>query len=406
MAIKKYYDTDCNLGLLDGKTVAVIGFGSQGHAHSENLAESGVNVVVGLRKGSSHWAKAEEFAATCPNFRVMEVEEAAKAGDIVVVPKLSDVRAGDTLSCEGTIAIEPLPLPEPLYPVAIEAVSKKEEDKLGTFLARAAEADPTLRITRDEDTHQTIIHAMGETQVDMLIGRLKEQSGVEAKLVPVRIPYRETITKQAEAQGRHKKQTGGAGQFGDCWLRLAPIPGEGYEFVDEIKGGAIPNGLIPAVDKGVREAMEEGFLAGYPMVDIKCTVFDGSYHSVDSNEMAFKTAARIGFRACCQNAGPIILEPWATMEVTVGEEYAGTIMGDISTRRGRIVGTDAGFAAGETVIKMRAPYAEVINYTKDLRSMTRGSGSYTLTLEGYEQAPADVTRKLVEAYEAARAAGN
>mgnify|MGYP000822352055 CR=1 FL=1 len=269
-----------------------------------------------------------------------------------------------------------------------------------------AEADPTLRITRDEDTHQTIIHAMGEAQVDMLLSRLKEQSGVEAKLVPVRIPYRETITKQAEAQGRHKKQTGGAGQFGDCWLRLAPIPGEGYEFVDEIKGGAIPNGLIPAVDKGVREAMEEGFLAGYPMVDIKCTVFDGSYHSVDSNEMAFKTAARIGFRACCENAGPIILEPWATMEVTVGEEYAGTIMGDISTRRGRIVGTDAGFAAGETIIKMRAPYAEVINYTKDLRSMTRGSGSYTLTLEGYEQAPADVTKKLVEAYEAARAAGN
>ena len=181
--------------------------------------------------------------------------KSAKAGDIVVVPKLSDVRAGDTLSCEGTIAIEPLPLPEPLYPVAIEAVSKKEEDKLGTFLARAAEADPTLRITRDEDTHQTIIHAMGEAQVDMLLSRLKEQSGVEAKLVPVRIPYRETITKQAEAQGRHKKQTGGAGQFGDCWLRLAPIPGEGYEFVDEIKGGAIPNGLIPAVDKGVREAV-------------------------------------------------------------------------------------------------------------------------------------------------------
>ncbi len=221
--------------------------------------------------------------------------KSAKAGDIVVVPKLNDVRAGDTLSCEGTIAIEPLPLPEPLYPVAIEAVSKKEEDKLGTFLARAAEADPTLRIRRDEDTHQTIIHAMGEAQVEMLLNRLKEQSGVEAKLVPVRIPYRETITKSAEAQGRHKKQTGGSGQFGDVWLRLAPIPGEGYEFVDEIKGGAIPNGLIPAVDKGVREAMEEGFLAGYPMVDIRCTVFDGSYHSVDSNEMAFKTAARIGF---------------------------------------------------------------------------------------------------------------
>ena len=363
--------------------------------------EPGLELVCGRTGKKERLGKIQVMCGK----EAMDVKS-AKAGDIVVVPKLNDVRAGDTLSCEGTIAIEPLPLPEPLYPVAIEAVSKKEEDKLGTFLARAAEADPTIRITRDEDTHQTIIHAMGEAQVDMLLARLRDQSGVEAKLVPVRIPYRETITKSAEAQGRHKKQTGGSGQFGDCWLRLAPIPGEGYEFVDEIKGGAIPNGLIPAVDKGVREAMEEGFLAGYPMVDIRCTVFDGSYHSVDSNEMAFKTAARIGFRACCEKADPIILEPWATLEVTVGEEYAGTIMGDISTRRGRIVGTDAGFAAGETIIKMRAPYAEVINYTKDLRSMTRGSGSYTLTLEGYEQAPADVTKKLVEAYEAARAAGN
>ena len=183
-----------------------------------------------------------------------------------------------------------------------------------------------------------------------------------------------------------------------------PIPDDAI--VEEFDAEIVVVGFGLTGLSAAREAMEEGFLAGYPMVDIKCTVFDGSYHSVDSNEMAFKTAARIGFRACCENAGPIILEPWATMEVTVGEEYAGTIMGDISTRRGRIVGTDAGFAAGETVIKMRAPYAEVINYTKDLRSMTRGSGSYTLTLEGYEQAPADVTKKLVEAYEAARAAGN
>lgn len=223
--------------------------------------------------------------------------KSAKAGDIVVVPKLAETRNGDTLSVEGDIAIMPLELPEPLYPVAIEAVNKNEEDKLGTFLARAAESDPTIKITRDEQTHQTILHAMGETQVDMLLSRLKEQTGVDARLVPVRIPYRETIRKQAEAQGRHKKQTGGAGQFGDCWLRLTPNPGGGYEFVDEIKGGVIPNGLIPAVDKGVQEAMAEGFLAGYPMVDIKCAVFDGSYNSVETNEMAFKTASRIGFRA-------------------------------------------------------------------------------------------------------------
>lgn len=331
--------------------------------------------------------------------------KSAKAGDIVVVPKLADTRNGDTLSVEGDIAIQPFDLPEPLYPVAIEAVNKNEEDKLGTFLSRAAEADPTITITRDEQTHQTILHAMGETQVDMLMSRLKEQTGVDAKLVPVRIPYRETIRKPAEAQGRHKKQTGGAGQFGDCWLRLTPNPGAGYEFVDEIKGGVIPNGLIPAVDKGVQEAMAEGFLAGYPMVDIKCAVFDGSYHSVDSNEMAFKTAARIGFRAAAEKANPVVLEPMATMNITVGEEYAGAVMGDISTRRGRIIGTDAG-EAGDTVIMVRVPYAEVIEYTKDLRSLTRGSGSYTVQIEGYEEAPHDVTKKLVEEYEAARAQGN
>ena len=333
----------------------------------------------------------------------MEVKS-AKAGDIIVVPKLAETRSGDTLSQTGEISVVPLDLPTPQYPVAIEAVNKKEEDKLGTFLARAAEADPTLHLTRDEETHQTILTAMGDTQVDMLLSRLKEQTGVEVKLVPVRVPYRETIRKTAEAQGRHKKQTGGAGQFGDCWLRLEPNPGGGYEFVDEIKGGAIPNGLIPAVDKGVQDAMKEGFLAGYPMVDIKCAVFDGSYHSVDSNEMAFKTAARIGFRAACEKANPIILEPMAAMDVTVGEEYAGAIMGDISTRRGRIVGTDSN-DAGETIIKVRVPYAEVINYTKDLRSLTRGSGSYVLELEGYEEAPHDVTKKLIAEYEEARNAG-
>ena len=333
----------------------------------------------------------------------MEVKS-AKAGDIIVVPKLAETRSGDTLSQTGEISVVPLDLPTPQYPVAIEAVNKKEEDKLGTFLARAAEADPTLHLTRDEETHQTILTAMGDTQVDMLLSRLKEQTGVEVKLVPVRVPYRETIRKTAEAQGRHKKQTGGAGQFGDCWLRLEPNPGGGYEFVDEIKGGAIPNGLIPAVDKGVQDAMKEGFLAGYPMVDIKCAVYDGSYHSVDSNEMAFKTAARIGFRAACEKANPIILEPMAAMDVTVGEEYAGAIMGDISTRRGRIVGTDSN-DAGETIIKVRVPYAEVISYTKDLRSLTRGSGSYVLELEGYEEAPHDVTKKLIAEYEEARNAG-
>jgi len=331
--------------------------------------------------------------------------KSAKAGDIIVIPKLDEARPSDTYSASGKIAIAPIPFPTPLYPVAIEAVNKKEEDKLGTFLSRAAETDPTIQIRRDEETHQTIINAMGDEQINTLLIRMKEAANVEAKLIPVRIPYRETIRAKAEAQGRHKKQTGGSGQFGDCWLRLEPNTGMGYEFVDEIKGGAIPGGLIPAVDKGVQDAMVEGFLAGYPMEDIKCTVFDGSYHSVDSNEMAFKTAARIGFRACCEKANPVILEPMADLRVTVTDEFAGAVMGDISTRRGRIVGTEAA-DAGETVIIMRAPYAEVVNYTRDLRSMTRGQGSYTIEINGYEQVPGDVQKKLVDEYQAARAAGN
>ena len=363
-------------------------------------------LVPGLELLNARTGKKERLGHVC----VMKGKEttpvkSAMAGDIVVVPKLVETRTGDTLSESDSIGIAPLPFPIPQYPVAIEAVNKKEEDKLGTFLARVAENDPTVRIERHEDTHQTVVTAMGEAQIDTILSRLAAQAKVETKLVPVRIPYRETIRKTAEAEGRHKKQTGGAGQFGDCWLRLEPNPGCGYEFVDAIKGGAIPGGLVPAVDKGVQEAMAEGVIAGYPMVDVKCTVFDGSYHPVDSNEMAFKTAARIGFRAACEQATPVVLEPMATMSVAVGESFAGAVMGDISTRRGRIIGTDSN-DAGETVIMVRVPYAEVVSYTKDLRSISRGSGSYTIELDGYEQAPVDVQKKLVAEYEAKRAAGN
>ncbi len=331
--------------------------------------------------------------------------KSAKAGDIIVIPKLNDTRTGDTLSKSGDLTIEPFNLPEPLYPVAIETINRNDEDKLGTFLSRLTEMDPTIKVVRDDETHQTVLYAMGDTQIDTILNRLKEQTGVETKLVPVRIPYRETIRKVAEAQGRHKKQTGGAGQFGDCWLRLEPNPGEGYEFLNEIVGGKIPKGFIPAVDKGVQDAMAEGFLAGYPMVDLKCAVYDGSYHAVDSNEMAFKTAARIGFRAAAEKASPVLLEPMANMRIIVGEEHAGAVMGDISTRRGRIVGTDSN-DAGDTVIKVRVPYSEVVTYTKDLRSLSRGSGTYFIEIDGYEEAPVETMKKLADEYLAARAAGN
>ena len=330
--------------------------------------------------------------------------KSAKAGDIIVIPKLSDTRPGDTLSIDGSLELAPMPLPTPLYPVAIEAANKKEEDKLGTFLARVAENDPTMKIRRDEETHQTVIEAMGDEQVNTMMNRLKAQIGIEARLIPVCVPYRETIRKTAEAQGRHKKQTGGSGQFGDCWLRLEPNPDGGYEFLDEIVGGHIPRAYIPAVDKGVQEAMAEGFLAGYPMVDIKVAVYEGSYHPVDSNEMAFKTAARIGFRAACEKASPVLLEPMADVRVEVPEDYAGAVMGDISTRRGRIVGTDSA-EDGQTAIIMRVPYAEMLTYTRDLRSMTRGTGSYTIAINGYEQVPMDIQKKLVDEYQAARAEG-
>jgi len=332
-----------------------------------------------------------------------ETQEVKKAlaGDIIVVPKLGETRTGDTLSASGDVEIVQRFQLKPQYPVCIVADNRNDEDKLGEFLARQADADPTIRITRNEDTHQTVVTTMGDMQVDLLLRRLKEQANIAAHTVPVRIPYRETIRKTAEAQGRHKKQTGGAGQFGDCFLRLEPNPGGGYEFLDEIVGGKIPRNYIPAVDKGVQDAMAEGYLAGYPMVDIKCAVYDGSYHPVDSNEMAFKTAARIGFRACCEKANPVLLEPIVNLAITAPEQYAGAVMGDISTRRGRIVGTDSN-DQGATVIMVRVPYAEVVTYTKDLRALTRGSGSYTFEFAGYEDAPMDVTKKLIAEYEASK----
>ena len=223
----------------------------------------------------------------------------------------------------------------------------------------------------------------------------------------LRIPYRETIRRVASAEGRHKKQTGGAGQFGDCWLRLEPNPGQGYEFVDEVVGGHIPRNFIPAIDKGVQETMADGVLAGYPMIDVKVAVYDGSYHPVDSNEMAFKTAARIGFQKAVEQAEPVLLEPMAKMKVSVPESYAGSIMGDISASRGRVEGMEAGQGAeaGMTTISATVPYAEVVDYATRLRSLSRGTGEFTIELSGYEQVPHDVQEKLAKEYQERRAAG-
>ena len=330
----------------------------------------------------------------------------AAAGDIVVVPKL-EAMTGDTLSVTGKVEAAAFRFPNSLYRTAIEPDERGTEGKLFAFLEKAADADPTLKVERDEDTGQTIVSAIGEAQVAVLLERLEQRAGVSAHKVALRIPYRETIRRVASAQGRHKKQTGGSGQYGDCWLRIEPNPDAGYEFVDEVVGGHIPRGFIPAIDKGVQETMREGVLAGYPMIDIKVAVYEGSYHPVDSNEMAFKTAARIGFQKAVEQAEPVLLEPMAHLEITVPDSYAGSVMGDVSASRGRVEGMSSGtgVSAGETTIKATIPYAEVTDYATRLRSLSRGTGEYTVELSGYEQVPHDIQARLAAEYAERRAAG-
>jgi elongation factor G len=331
--------------------------------------------------------------------------DAVPAGDIAVIPKLDEVLTGDTLSASGSVKFAPIPFIEPLYPVSVVAATKADEDKLGTALKSIVDEDPSLRLRRDEETRQTVLEALGDTAIDVVLCHLRDRFHVEAELEELRIPYRETIRKSAQAQGRHKKQTGGSGQFADCWLRVEPNPGAGYEFIDEIVGGKISKPFIVAVDKGVQDTMVSGAIAGYPVIDVKVAVYDGSMHSVDSNEMAFKTAARIGFRAAVEKADPVILEPIATLEVTVPDEYSGAVMGDVSSIRGRILGMDAP-EPGVQVIKAQAPYAEVVHYSPHLRSITSGTGSYTISIDSYEQVPGDIQKKLVDAYLKERAEGH
>lgn len=340
----------------------------------------------------------------------VELDE-AQAGDIVVVPKLETL-TGDTLSVSGEVEAAAFNFPNSLYRCAIEPDERGSEGKVFGFLEKAAEADPTLTVSRDEDTGQTIITCIGEAQVAVLLDRLLARSGVGAHTVSLKIPYRETIRRTASAQGRHKKQTGGAGQFGDCYLRLEPNPGAGYEFVDEVVGGHIPRGFIPAIDKGVQETMRGGCIAGYPMIDVKVAVYEGSYHPVDSNEMAFKQAARIAFNNAVEQAEAVLLEPMAHLKITVPEGYAGSIMGDVSASRGRVDGmaaadakTQAAMGGTASVIEATIPYAEVLDYATRLRSLSRGTGEFELELAGYEQVPHAIQQELAEDFARRRAAG-
>ncbi|HYL34356.1 MAG TPA: elongation factor G [Bryobacteraceae bacterium] len=324
------------------------------------------------------------------------------AGDLGAVAKLRETLTGDTLAEKASlISYPPVQLPEPSIAFAISAKSRQDEDRLGNAVQRILEEDQSLRFYRDAQTKEFLLAGSGQQHVEVIVSRLKKRYGVDVELKAPKIPYRETIRGKADVQGRHKKQTGGHGQFGDCWIRMEPLPRGGkFEFANEIFGGSIPRQYIPAVEKGIVEAAANGFLAGYPVVDFKVTVYDGSYHDVDSSEMAFKLAARKAFKAAMQQAKPAILEPIMNVEVQAPVEYAGDLMGDLNGRRGRIQGMDT---KGSTqIIRAQVPMAEMLSYQNDLISMTQGRASYQMEFSHYDYVPALQAEKIIAAAKAAK----
>lgn len=324
-----------------------------------------------------------------------EVSE-LQAGDIGVVAKLKDTHTGDTLSSEGKPLVLPgIRFPEADIALAVRPATRGEEDKVSTGLHKLHEEDPTFTADYDAERGQTIARGLGEMHIDVVVERLKRRYGVDVVTEAPRIPYRETITRTAEGQGKYKKQTGGRGQYGDCWIRLHPMPrGSGYEFEDGVVGGAIPNKYIPSVDKGVQESAQRGVVAGYPMVDFKAEVYDGSYHSVDSSDIAFKVAASMAFKSVAQQAGPILLEPIFEVEITVPEEYMGDVIGDLNQRRGRILGMEP--QGKKQIVRAHVPLAELHKYSSMLRSITQGRGSHRRKFISYEEVPSNVAEKVKE----------
>ena len=324
------------------------------------------------------------------------------AGDIGAVAKLKETLTGDTLTDKASpVVFPPVKVAEPSIAFAVEAKSRNDEDRMGNALHKLLEEDLSLRFYRDPQTRDFLVAGTGQQHVEIAVSRLKKRYGVDVTLKPPRIPYRETIRGNADVQGRHKKQTGGHGQFGDCWIRMEPLPrGGGFEFANAVFGGSIPKNYIPAVEKGILETSERGFLAGYPMVDFKVTVYDGSYHDVDSSELAFKLAARKAFRAAMQTAKPTLLEPVMNVEIQAPVEYAGDLMGDLNSRRGRISGMET---QGLTqIVKAHVPMAEMLSYQSDLTSMTQGRASFSMEFDHYDYVPQIQADKIVAAAKAAK----
>jgi elongation factor G len=322
-----------------------------------------------------------------------------KAGDMGAVAKLKETVTNDTLTDKGGVAFNPMKFPEPVLSYAIEPKSRGDEDKISSSLQRLQEEDPTIRSSRDPQTKELLLSGQGQLHIEVTVAKLKRRFGVEVNLKPPKIPYRETITAATDAHGRHKKQTGGHGQFGDCSIRMEPLPrGSDFEFVDKIFGGAIPLTFRPAVEKGIQDTRLRGYLAGYPVVDFRVTLTDGKYHDVDSNELSFKMAGRLAFKDAMTRCKPTILEPIMNVEVYAPSDFAGDLMGDLNGRRGRIAGMDT--KGGMTVIKAQVPMSEMLTYEQQLTSATGGRGSYHMEYSHYEEVPSHIQSKIVAAHKA------
>jgi elongation factor G len=290
--------------------------------------------------------------------------------------------------------------PEPAIAFAIEPKTRQDEDRIGTSIHRILEEDMALRFSRDQQTHEMLLSGTGQQHIEIVVAKLRKRYQVEVKLKTPKVPYRETILGKADAQGRHKKQTGGHGQYGDCRIKMEPLPrGKGFEFANEIFGGSIPRNFIPAVEKGIVESAARGYLAGYPVVDFRAILYDGSYHDVDSSELAFKIAGSLAFKKSMEQAKPVLLEPIMNVEIIAPEQYAGDLMGDLNSRRGRIQGMDS--RDGNQIIKAQVPMAEMLTYAPVLTSATQGRGSYSMEFSHYDIVPAQISQKIVEAAKAA-----
>ena len=318
------------------------------------------------------------------------------AGDIAACVGLKEVTTGETLcDPDSEIILERMVFPEPVISQAVEPKTKADQEKMGIALGRLAREDPSFRVRSDEESGQTIISGMGELHLEIIVDRMKREFGVEATVGKPQVAYRETIRKPVEIEGKYVKQSGGKGQYGHVWLKIEPQPeGKGYEFVDAIKGGVVPREFIPSVDKGCKDTMNSGVMAGYPVVDIKVTLFDGSYHDVDSSQIAFELAGSMAFKDGCRKASPVLLEPMMAVEVETPEDYAGTVMGDLSSRRGMVQGMDDMLGGGKA-IKAEVPLSEMFGYATTLRSLTQGRATYTMEFKHYSEAPKNVAEAVV-----------